>query len=324
MPPISRPARRGPAPDPTDYQVSRVHAMLETHIRGERKPLLANLRAFPPRGMINEVWNHGIYKYIATYHAIPGRGPRAVRIVLELHGNAGSMLNGQEDKDRVVFYEYSLVYGMDGRVDESNPYAADWISVGGEAMFAPLNVLEVFESRWAGHNPYVTEANVRSMDLANGGIASGRLAGAPPQFRPVLPVRIRPTGDGRQHSGPGQLTDANQGAASSAILPGTMSRRTAIPSPPFRRWTLLNSVVPDRSVAYHRLRVRPDSGTGHRRAILIRASWLHSGPSSFPATAESITSSHGDVVGCRGCSGFLTQSIRQDPGFGIFVKAVQV
>ncbi len=175
-----------PGSDPTDYQVSRVHAMLETHIRGEHKALLANLRAFPPRGVINEVWNHGIYKYIATYHALPGRGPRAVGVVMELHANAGSMLNGQEDKDRVVFYEYSLVYGLDGRVDESNPYAADWISVGGEGMFAPLNVLELLESRWAGHNPYVTEANVRSVDLANGGIASGRLAGAPPQFRPVL------------------------------------------------------------------------------------------------------------------------------------------
>ena len=84
-----------------------------------------------------------IYKYIASYHAIPGRGPRAVRIELELHANSGSMLNGQDDKDRVVNYEYSLVYGLDGRVDETNPYAADWISVGGEALFAPLNVLEV-------------------------------------------------------------------------------------------------------------------------------------------------------------------------------------
>jgi hypothetical protein len=175
-----------PGPDPCDYKVARVHAMLETHIRGEHKALLANLRAFPPRGTVNEVWNHGIYKYIATYHAIPGRGQRAVRITLELHGNAGSMLNGQDDHDRVVHYEYSLVYGLDGRVDESNPYAADWIAVGGEALFAPLNVLELVESRWAGHNPSVTEANVRSLDLANGGgITGGRLGGAAPYFRPV-------------------------------------------------------------------------------------------------------------------------------------------
>ena len=90
-----------------------------------------------PAGLINEVWNHGIYKYIASYHAIPGHGPRAVRIVLELHGNSGSMLNGQDDKDRVVYYEYSLVYGLDGRVDETNPYAADWIAVGGEPSSRP-------------------------------------------------------------------------------------------------------------------------------------------------------------------------------------------
>ncbi len=93
------------------------------------------------------------------------------------------MLNGQDDKDRVINYEYNLVYGLDGRVDETNPAAADWISVGGEALFAPLNVLELVESRWSGHNPQVTEANVRSLDLANGG-NSFRLAKAP-EFVPV-------------------------------------------------------------------------------------------------------------------------------------------
>ena len=67
-----------PGPDETDWKVPRVHAMLETHIRGEQKPLLGNMRAFPPRGTVNEVWNQGIGKYIAEYKAIPGRGPRAV------------------------------------------------------------------------------------------------------------------------------------------------------------------------------------------------------------------------------------------------------
>jgi hypothetical protein len=170
--------------DETDWKAPRVHAMFETHIRGEKKPLLGNMRAFPPRGTVNEVWNQGIYKYIAEYKAIPGRGERAVDIKIEVHANSGSMLNGQDDKDRVIYYEYSLVYGLDGRVDETNPAAADWIGVGGEALFAPLNILQVIESRWAGHNPYVTEANVRSVDLANGG-AAGSFASARPQFRSV-------------------------------------------------------------------------------------------------------------------------------------------
>ncbi len=77
MPTTSRPALPAPGPDETDWKAPRVHAMFEAHIRGERKPLLGNMRAFPPRGTINEVWNQGIYKYIAEYKAIPHRGPRA-------------------------------------------------------------------------------------------------------------------------------------------------------------------------------------------------------------------------------------------------------
>jgi hypothetical protein len=160
--------------------------MLERHIRGERKALLANLRAFPPRGTANEVWNHGVGKYTATFHAIPGKGPRAVRLDVALEGNAGSSLNGQDEKPRVCSYSYSLVYGLDGLVDQSNPYACDWISVGGEAMFCPLNLLEVVNTRWAGHNPYITEQNVRQIDAANGGGSTRLLASVPRPFRSVF------------------------------------------------------------------------------------------------------------------------------------------
>jgi hypothetical protein len=174
-----------PGYDVTDWKAPRVHAMLETHIRGEKKALLGNLRAFPPRGTVGEVWNHGVFKYIATYKAIPGRGERAVNLKVEVHANSGSMLNGQEDKDRVVNYEYNLVYGLDGRIDETNPMSADWIAVTGDALYAPLNILQLVESRWGGHNVQVTEANVRSIDMANGGSDSRRLAGGPPNFLSV-------------------------------------------------------------------------------------------------------------------------------------------
>ncbi len=51
-------------------------------------------------------------------------------------------------------------------------------------MYCPLNMLEVRETHWQGHNPYVTKANVEQLDLANGG--GYRFTGAPPQFRPVV------------------------------------------------------------------------------------------------------------------------------------------
>ena len=47
-------------------------------------------------------------------------------------------------------------------------------------------MLELVESHWGGHNAQVTEANVRSIDMANGGTDRRRLAGSAPAFRPVL------------------------------------------------------------------------------------------------------------------------------------------
>jgi hypothetical protein len=174
-----------PGYDACDRSVPRFHAMLERHIRGQHKALLANLRAFPPRGTVSEVWNHGVGKYTAKFHSIPGKGERSVRLEVELVANSGSALNGNDEKPRIVTYEYTLVYGINGEVDESNPSSSDWISVGGEALFAPLNILELVQSRWGGHNPMISESNVRSLDLANGGGYNARLGNTPPQFRPV-------------------------------------------------------------------------------------------------------------------------------------------
>jgi len=174
-----------PGYDECDRFVSRFHAMLETHIRGKRQALLGNLRAFPPRGTNNEVWNHGIGKFTAKYHAIPGKGERAIKLEVELVANAGSSLNGQDAAPRVINYVYTLVYGLDGKIDETQANTNDWMGIGGEALFAPLNMLEVTETKWQGHNPYITEANVRSLDMANSTGYSRFASTAPPQF--VIP-----------------------------------------------------------------------------------------------------------------------------------------
>ena len=167
-----------PGFDDTDRFVPRFHAMLETHIRGQKQALLGNLRAFPPRGTSTRSGTTGSASTPPRTTPIPGKGERAVRLEVELDANSGSSLNGQDDKPRIINYEYILVYGLDGKVDETQALHCRLDLVGGEAMFAPLNILEVVGTRWAGHNPNVTEANVRSLDLANGG-GYGRFAGAP-------------------------------------------------------------------------------------------------------------------------------------------------
>ncbi len=207
-----------PGFDACDSFVPRFHAMLETHLRGRKQALLGNLRAFPPNGKSNEVWNHGIGKYTAKFHAIPGKGDRAVRLEIELVANSGSNLNKSDDKPRINTYEYTLIYGLNGAVDETQPGSSDWISCGGEAIFAPLNLMDVTASRWGGHNPSVTEANVRSLDAANGGAAFGRLAGTPPQFRPVgnyetgrmADSRSRLFGRGGENMGASASTDGRR------------------------------------------------------------------------------------------------------------------
>ena len=110
------------------------------------------------------------------------------RIDVEIYANSGSCINGQDDKPRVVNYSYVIPYNVNGEVDDSRAGEADWLSVSGEALFAPLNVLEVVQSWWQGHNPYVTEANVRALDLANGGGGAKTrflAASGPPKFMSV-------------------------------------------------------------------------------------------------------------------------------------------
>ncbi len=156
-----------PGPDACDRSVPHFHAMLEKHVRADKKALLGNFRAFPPRGTPNEVWNQGLGEYRSTYVADTSRGERAYKIVTEVLCNSGSSLNGEDDKPRLIRYDYILNYAPTGEVDETNPWAADWQSVSGDAMFCPLNLLEVLNTRWQGYNPYMTEAQVRALDMAN-------------------------------------------------------------------------------------------------------------------------------------------------------------
>ena len=130
------------------------------------------------------------------------RSPAAARVrstlKLEVHANSGSMLNGQDDKDRVVNYEYNLVYGLDGKVDETNPMAADWISVGGEAQFAPLNVLELVESRWGGHNQLCDRSERPVARPGQRRHRSSAARGTSADLPPGRGVRGRPSADVRR------------------------------------------------------------------------------------------------------------------------------
>ena len=190
--PPGPPPRR--ASDEYDWKVPRVHAMLETHIRGEQKPLLATCGRSRPAARSNEVWNHGIVQVRLRVQRDPG--PRATR---------------RPDRDRSSTPTPARCSTARITRTGSSTTSTAWSTVwtagstrrnpargrldarsAARRMFAPLNILEVVESRWAGHNPYVTEANVRALDLANGGATMARFRSSPPQFRTVLEYESGP------------------------------------------------------------------------------------------------------------------------------------
>ena len=173
-----------PGADPCDRYAASVQKLLETHVRGRQIPLLSNMRAFPPRGTVDEVWNHAIVAYTARFTGVPGADVHTAAIEVDLVANSGSSLDGQDESRRTVRYAYTLIYGPDGEVDLNQAYLDDWTAIDGQAVYAPLNVIEIVGCRWSGHNPYVTEEKVRMLDLANGGSAASFSGGAP-QFQSV-------------------------------------------------------------------------------------------------------------------------------------------
>ncbi len=187
-----------PGPDSTDGFVGRFHSVIETHIRAQHQALLSNLRADAPKGTPGEVWNFGIGRYTAKLQAVPNQPVRTVCVDLEIVANSDHSLADQGPKVHVNQYKYVVTYETDGSVAEKG--FADWISCGGKAMYCPESLMEVLESRWQGHNPLVTEANVRALDLANDG-AGGKFArSAPPTFRSAATGATKATDHKRESS----------------------------------------------------------------------------------------------------------------------------
>ena len=155
--------------DETDQWVASLHARLEDCIRHEHVSLQSNLRA--TGGNPNQEWNHAIYKFTATYSEAPGGNERVVHIVSDLAANRDHMPPTDDVADRAFNYTYVVRYLCDGAVDAAWS-GADFIAVGGEAHFAPGNLLHVISAGWGHHNPGMAVGDVGSMpflvEIANG------------------------------------------------------------------------------------------------------------------------------------------------------------
>ena len=160
--------------DPTDASAPPFHAILEEFLKGGRVALQSNLRAAPslparPPPTPDAVWNHAIHEFFADYTEAEGGNERVVQIHITLQANGDERPPSDTEMDREVIYEYIITYLPNGIPDPTLQGTSDWISVSGEAVYAPGNLLHVVGtvSGWHGDNRLVTEPNVRSDDDAN-------------------------------------------------------------------------------------------------------------------------------------------------------------
>ena len=149
--------------DGTDSKAPEFHRLLEQRVKSDRKALYAQLRS--DGGAADEVWNHAVFKFAATFDEAPGNDEKVVKVTNLVTANDDHTPPTDDMGTRDPEYVYVITYGTDGRPGPGT--ANDWISVGGDASFAPAILAVVDAPLWLANNPHVTEANVRADDAGN-------------------------------------------------------------------------------------------------------------------------------------------------------------
>lgn len=151
--------------DVTDDFAPILHRTLEKHVKSARIPLYAQLRA--DGGAATEIWNHAVFKFAATFQEAPGGNEKVVKITNLVTANDDYTPPTDDLATRDPEYVYIITYSTNGEATVVTRPGTDWISVGGEASFAPAILRVVNTPVWVADNPHVIEANVRADDSAN-------------------------------------------------------------------------------------------------------------------------------------------------------------
>ncbi len=156
--------------DSADKFAADFHRILEKHLKGEGKALIANLRANPNKqGLIlpDQVWNHAVYKFSAQFVDAGTGDEKAVKITNVVWANDDSPPPTDGNDDRRMVYIYLIIYKNNGEPDTDKDALHDWIAVAGDAKWTPASLGKPKSPIWKARNPHVTEDNVRKDDDAN-------------------------------------------------------------------------------------------------------------------------------------------------------------
>lgn len=151
--------------DDTDVHAPVLHRVLEQRLKSERRALYAQLRSHLASD--SQVWNHAVFKFVATFEEAAGDDENVVQITNLVTANDDHEPPTDDLGTRDVEYVYIISYSSNGNVRTAPAARKDWVSVGGEASWAPEILGAVNIPRWDADNDQVTETNVRNDDANN-------------------------------------------------------------------------------------------------------------------------------------------------------------
>lgn len=166
-----------PGQDKTDLHAPRVQLTLEYFLKSKQQALVSDLRALPCKLLADcdedQRWNHAVYKFKAVFREADGGDERVIDIENTVFANAEfepPTYNRRNRKDiyRQNIYRYIITYRTTGEPEtDLTSVVQDWISVGGDAKWAPEGFAHIVSPLWISQNPDITEINVRADDAAN-------------------------------------------------------------------------------------------------------------------------------------------------------------
>jgi len=146
-----------------DYYCDDLYRILRICIREDGVPVQSDMRAqSTSSARLNEVWNHSIYKYSASFREVSGsNNERYVEIDMQVWANSDFHGPPTDDVvDRFERYICRLEFDTSGAVI-ADAASQNWISA---SHWPPHDLIRLTGAPWTSRaNPYVTKARVDSL-----------------------------------------------------------------------------------------------------------------------------------------------------------------
>ena len=151
----------GAAGEEVDKYCDDLYRIISVTIGQERTAVQSDMRAVAtPPDRAEEVWNHGIYRYVAWFREAPGTGDeRLVEVTVGVWATSPARPPSIAALDRYEEYVCQLEFDAQGNV-VTDSAQQNWLSA---SHYPPHDLVKLTGIVWQGANPYITRANVDAL-----------------------------------------------------------------------------------------------------------------------------------------------------------------